>query len=205
MTEVDIATGEIVHLPAGRLSPGEAADRTAWLRQVTKAALVEGTDYGIIPGTDRPSLLKPGAEMLLVAAGVGFTIRRIDDADFDARRSVTYRATVRDRTGFTLAECDGTCSYDESRYYRSAQDSERLERARAMKDRRPPKEDRFAEYKAPFNTLVKMAQKRALVGAALAAVAGSGLFATDTEDDDPPPRPPRPSPPRYEVPGGEPF
>ena len=40
----------------------------------------------------------------------------------------------------------------------------------------------MGEYKAPFNTLVKMAQKRALVGAALAAVAGSGLFVADPDE-----------------------
>ena len=80
MTDVaraDVATGGTVHLAAGRLSPAAVKERTAWLREVTKAALVEGVDYGIIPGTDRPSLLKPGAEMLLLAAGLGFTASRV--------------------------------------------------------------------------------------------------------------------------------
>ena len=40
------------------------------------------------------------------------------------------------------------------------------------------------EYRAPWNTLIKMAQKRALVGAALNAVAGSGLFVSAADDAD---------------------
>ena len=209
-TDVDVTTGEIVHLAAGRLSPAETRERAAWVREVTKAALVEHVDYGIIPGTDRMSLLKPGAEMLLLAAGLGFTIGRVDvDADGAGNRlGITYRATVR-RGDIIAAECDGYAGYDESRYYRSAEDSERLERARAKQDRRPPREDRYIEYRAPWNTLVKMAQKRALVGAALNAVAGSGLFVPTDDDDDAPPRPAaaRPAPPRRppEPADGEPF
>ena len=193
MTEIDATTGEILPaLAAGRLSPAEVTGRAEWLRAVTKAALVEGVDYGIIPGTDRPSLLKPGAEMLLVAAGLGFTITRIDDEESRAHHGVTYRCTVR-RGEFVVSECDGYAGYEESRYYRSAEDSERLERAYAKRDRRPPREDKFVEYRAPWNTLVKMAQKRALVGAALNAVAGSGLFlgSESDEDDAPPARPDR--------------
>jgi len=187
-TDIDTVTGEIVRLEAGRLSPEATKERAAWVRAVTKAALTEHVDYGIIPGTDRPALLKPGAEMLLLAAGLGFTITKIDDVDSREHRGVTYRCRVH-RGEFAVAECDGYAGYDESRYYRSAEDSERLERARAKQDRRPPREDRYVEYRAPWNTLVKMSQKRALVGAALNAVAGSGLF-TQIDDDDPPSRPP---------------
>lgn len=194
-TEVDVTSGEILPLAAGRLSPAEVRDRSQWLREVTKAALVENVDFGIIPGTDRMSLLKPGAEMLLLAAGLGFTIDRIDDQDFRTHEGVTYRCTVR-RGSFVVSECDGYAGYSESRYYRSAEDSERIERANAKQYRRQVNEARFVEYRAPWNTLMKMAQKRALVGAALNAVAGSGLF-TDvdggSDEDDtaqPPPRRP---------------
>lgn len=198
---VDPATGEITSpevlpvLGAGeRLTPAQAFEWSGWVRAVTKAALVEGIDFGQIPGTDRPSLWQPGAEMLLRAAQLGFTNERLDDDDSRARRGVTYRCTVR-RGETIVATCDGYCGYDEAKYYRSAEDSERLERARAKQDRRPPREDRFAEYKAPWNTLLKMAQKRALVGAVRAALAASGLFG-DTEGDDEPTPPPRQTPQR---------
>jgi hypothetical protein len=201
MTEhraADPATGEIVSpelLPAlsagARLTPAQASEWAGWLRSVTKAALVEGIDYGQIPGVDRPSLWQPGAEMLLRAAQLGFTNERLDDDDSRARRGVTYRCTVR-RGDIIVATCDGYCGYDEAKYFRSAEDSERIERARAKQDRRPPREDRFGEYRAPWNTLLKMSQKRALVGAVRAALAASGLFADADADDDTPAGPSRP-------------
>jgi hypothetical protein len=169
---------------AGRqLSPAEVTERAAWVREVTKAALTEGVDYGVIPGTPRPSLLKPGAEMLLLAGGLGFTITKIDDEDSRHHRGVTYRCSIR-RGDFVVAECDGYAGYDESRFFISAEDAERREREYAESDQRQPRRSKMVEYRAPWNSVIKMAQKRALVGAALNAVAGSGLFSQDLEDDD---------------------
>src|SRR5262249_50027002 len=39
-----------------------------------------------------------------------------------------------------------------------------------------------AGYRAPWNSVIKMAQKRALVGAALVATSASSLFTQDVED-----------------------
>ena len=173
-----------VGIVAGQsLSPAEVKARAEWVRSVTKAALVEGVDYGIIPGTDGQSLLKPGAEMLLLAAGLGFTITKIDDEDARHHRGVTYRCSVH-RGDFVVSECDGYAGYDESRYFISAEDAERREREFAEHDQRAPRPARMVEYKAPWNTLIKMAQKRALVGAALNAVAGSGLFPLELDGGD---------------------
>jgi hypothetical protein len=125
--------------------------------------LLEGTDYARLPGTDRPTLLKPGAEMLLLAAGLGFRMEKIEDSDARDHEGVTYKASVR-RGDVVIAECEGFAGYDESRFYRPAVGTK-------------------AEYRAPWNTLVKMAQKRALVGAALNATAASGLFIADLDDE----------------------
>jgi hypothetical protein len=182
---LDVVTGEIVpaSVIGGQLTPLEVKERAEWLRSVTKAALTEGVDYGTIPGTERPTLLKPGAEMLLFAAGLGFGITKVDDEDARTHSGVTYRCTVRRPGGFVVAECDGYAGYDESRFYTSAEQAERKEREMAQKYKRPPRPTRMVEYRAPWNSLLKMAQKRALVGAALNAVAGSGLFTQDLEDD----------------------
>ena len=191
-TAVDVVTGEILPFSGRALSPDQVKERATWVREVTRAALTEGVDYGVIPGTEKPTLLKPGAEMLLLAAGLGFSITKIEDADSAAHQGVTYRASVR-RGDLTVAECDGYAGYDESRYYISAEEAERRERENAKKYKRAPRANKFAEYRAPWNTLVKMAQKRALVGAALNAVAGSGLFVTGTDDaSDPDAAPPPP-------------
>jgi hypothetical protein len=107
--------------------------------------------------------------MLLLAAGLGFTMAKLDDTDARDHSGVTYKATVR-RGEVVVAECDGFAGYDETRFYRPADGAK-------------------PEYRAPWNTVVKMAQKRALVGAALNATAASGLFVADVDDDErPPPR-----------------
>jgi hypothetical protein len=159
---VESVTGEIVPI-GGQLTPDQAAERAAWVREMRKAVLVEGTDFAKLPGTDKPTLLKPGAEMLLLAAGLGFTMTKVDDSDAREHEGVTYKASVR-RGDVIVAECEGFAGYDESRFYKPAVGTK-------------------AEYRAPWNTLVKMAQKRALVGAALNACAASGLFIADVDDE----------------------
>jgi hypothetical protein len=166
MTEMVSSSGEIIAVGAA-LTPAQARDRATWVREMRRAVLVAGTDYGQIPGTDGTSLLKPGAEMLLLAAGYGFTMQKIDDLDAREHQGVTYKASVQRDTGagaVTVAECEGFAGYDESRFYR-------------------PADGNKPEYRAPWNTLVKMAQKRALVGATKSACAASGLFTADDPDD----------------------
>jgi len=82
-------------------------------------------DYGVIPGTPRPTLLKPGAEKLLEYYGYAPTIKAIDEtAD---RGSGFYRARVTlalvsKRTGVVVAEGVGEANTMESRYrWRSAE------------------------------------------------------------------------------------
>jgi hypothetical protein len=176
---VDIVTGEIVAMSDGSLSAEQVRARAAWVRDIKRAALVDGVDYGTIPGTgDRPALLLPGAEMLLFAAGYGFTI----DERPTNRDGALYRCTVLRRDGSVVAQCDGYAGYDEPKYFVSAEAAEERERFYANKDKRPVRLDRCHEYRAPWNTLVKIAQKRAMVGAAKSATAASGLFVADVDD-----------------------
>lgn len=157
-TAVDVVTGEVVPTSASPLTPQEARQRATWVRDVTKAALTEGVDYGIVPGTgSKPSLLKPGAEMLLLAAGFGFSVERIPDDESAEHRGITYRCSVK-RGDYVVAECDGYAGYDEKRFAKGS-------------------------WRADWNSVIKMAQKRALVGASLNAVAGSGLFTQDMENE----------------------
>lgn len=91
-----------------------------------------------------------------------------------------------------IATCEGYAGYDEDRYYISGEaaraKAEARERSYARKDQRSPNPSKWesaAEYRAPWNTVIKMAQKRALVGAAIVATAASGLFTQDMEDMNP--------------------
>lgn len=185
-TDVDVVTGELV--ASGSVpdlsfahSPEQTRKWMQSLQEYRRAILVNGPDFAVIPGTEKPSLLKPGAEKLLLAAGLGFTILKIDDDDSRTHQGVTYRCTVR-RGALIVAECDGYAGYDESRFYTSQADAEAKERYNAEKWKRSVNVSKFVEYRAPWNSVIKMAQKRAMVGGVLNALAASGLFTQDLED-----------------------
>ena len=171
-----------------------------------RAILKEGVDYGPIPGgdPDKKNLNKPGAEKLLQWFGFGSEsnlaeIERDDPdhpsgiADKARRIGVTYRTeitkTVPGGGKVIVATCEGYAGYDEDRYYTSAEDAvakaEAKERFWAAKDKRQPNPAKWAnaaEYRAPWNTLIKMSQKRSYVGAAIDATGAAGLFTQDMED-----------------------
>lgn len=170
------------------------------LRRCTKAVLRDGTDYGAIPGTrERKFLFKPGAEKLLQWFGLAYSMHCIDTQhDDDGRRQgVTYRCTVAKRlpdgTAAEIATCEGYAGYDEEKFYQSAEQAQRKaeanERHWAAIDKRPANPTKWktlGEYRAPWNTVVKMAQKRALVGATINATAAGGLFAEEDNSSDAP-------------------
>ena len=177
------------------MAAGEAAELDSQLRDMMRAVLVEGTDYGTVPGSSKPSLWKPGAEKLLQWFGFGHEIEKAEtERNGDGTRvGVTYRCTVFKEMGdgrkVTVATCEGYTGYDEDTFYTTEQDARRkaeaAERRWAAQYRRPvnPAKWEYAtEYKAPWNSLIKIAQKRALVGAALQATSASTLFTQDLED-----------------------
>jgi len=137
----------------------DAQAQAETIRQMTAAVLKKDVDFGVIPGTKKPSLLKPGAEWLLKWYGLGHEFEMLDtEIGEDLKKfGVTYRCRVTkampNGTAVTVATCDGYASRDEKQW-----------------------------AKAPWNTIIKMAQKRAMVGAALQATGSSGLFTQDMED-----------------------
>ena len=53
-------------------------------QQVVQKTLHEKHDFGIIPGTDKPTLLKPGAEKILMMMGLRSEFEIVDSArDFE--------------------------------------------------------------------------------------------------------------------------
>jgi hypothetical protein len=139
------------------------------LREIQRGLLVEGVDYGTVPGVPKPFLWKAGAEWLLGWARYGYRTERVDlERDPDGRPyGVTYRCEVfAGAPTNVIATCDGYCGYDEPNY----------EEHLGKNNRSIPR--------APWNTIVKMAQKRALVGATVSACRASGILTAEGEDDD---------------------
>lgn len=171
------------------MAPEDAKALDDQLRACMLAVLRPGVDYGTIPGMgDKPSLFKPGAEKLVQWFGFGFTSERGEtERDSDGNRlGVTYRCTVTkglpDGRTITIATCEGYAGYDEDRFYTSAEQAWEKECALAERHKRQPRKWKAAEYRAPWNTVIKMAQKRAHVGATIDATAAAGLFTQDLED-----------------------
>src|SRR5919199_879142 len=64
------------------LSVQQAVERFNTVVEFVRTVMREGVDYGVIPGTDKPTLLKPGAEKLCTLFGLSSRfqlIRSIED------------------------------------------------------------------------------------------------------------------------------
>lgn len=184
-------------VPRFEISVDKNREMMAQIQQFVSEQLKEGEDYGVIPGVAKPSLLKPGAEKLCNIFGFGVEMIEVDKLeDWDRGFfNYTYKAVIRNkRTGLVESECIGSCNSKEAKYaYRwipefkaSEPDKARADKHEVRKSKsgkdfvwfRLPNEDIYSQV----NTLQKMAQKRAMVGAVLIATRASGFLTQDMED-----------------------
>ncbi|MDY7232952.1 hypothetical protein [Hyalangium rubrum] len=99
----------------------EEREQRQLLGQYVKQCMVEGTDYGRIPGMDKPTLLKPGAEKLidLFRCTPEFTlVPDFSREDFEGGFfKYTFRCRILSRdTGAVMAEGYGSANSRESRF-----------------------------------------------------------------------------------------
>lgn len=157
-----------------QVTPEQARDMVRHKLEVIQAVLKEGKDgdYWKIPGTgNKFTLLKPGAEKLLAFYGLTHRFEYVKDGDVDGDWEVTVKCSVVDpRTNAVLGESFGYCSNTE-------------------KGRSGPK------WSGNRNTILKMAQKRALVSASIQATASSDVLAADLDDFQTPSAPQTPAAP----------
>lgn len=159
--------------------------------------LNEGTDYGIIPGVDKPSLLKPGAEKLEKL----FFLRHkkeciLKDVKPDGSFiRYTYRTSIFNKAGQLVGTCEGTCNSHEKKYRSHTvfdnQATEEEKKNGKLEERTSRAGNKYKVYvveKTDFydleNTIMKMAQKRSYVGAILEATNSSSRFTADAEDQE---------------------
>jgi hypothetical protein len=91
----------------------------AQLEEFKRDIMIEGVDYGVIPGTPKPTLLKPGAEKLTLVFGLAPTFEvtsRVEDWDrgffhYETRCDITNR-----RSGEVIASAHGSANSREPRY-----------------------------------------------------------------------------------------
>lgn len=116
-----------VFMPA--LSIEQALQRFNAVVEFVRTVMREGVDYGVIPGTDKPTLLKPGAEKLCTLFGLTSRfeiIRAVEDWTGEHHNGAPfffylYRCQLC-RGDIIISEGDGSCNSWEQKYrYREAQ------------------------------------------------------------------------------------
>lgn len=127
--------------------------------------LMRGEDFGVIPGTKKPSLFKAGAEKIATQYGLC--------------QRYTIEDKIHDFTGkaifsYYMVKCDLVKIIDGKEYvivssYGSSNTNE--------------KRNGFNSPWDADNGTLKMAQKRALTGAVIALCSGSSMFTQDMEDE----------------------
>jgi hypothetical protein len=184
-------------------SPTHIKERITAIQKLMKTVLKAGTkendwagDYGILPGTKKPSLWKSGSEQILAMFQIAVEPIVEDLSTEDCYR---YRVTTRltnSRTGEFLGAGLGECSTDETKY-KWRRTYSKAEFEATDPDRR---RIRFYQYKDKgqwvdgqemqvrqeaadlSNTCLKMAKKRSQIDATLTVTGASSMFEQDLED-----------------------
>lgn len=176
------------------VSAAEIRAQVNIVQEVMRAVMKENTHYGKIPGTPKPSLWKPGAEVLCATFRIA---PRYEVEELSTEDVVRYRVICRgvhQTSGIVMGEGLGEASSGEEKYkWRKA--SCRREFDESPTDRKRTKfgysRDNGGEYAINqirtesadlANTILKMAAKRAQVAMALNVTAASDIFAQDIED-----------------------
>lgn len=167
---------------------------------IVKELLIEDLDYGKVPGAKRPSLLKPGAEKLDKILHLCDTYEELEKVEDWEKPFFYYKVKCRliiIGTNITVSECIGSCNSMESQYrYRWVLPSQLPPELQNSQDSLPSKRAKTEHgwvtlYRVNnddiwslANTILKMAQKRAHIGATLSAARLSDVFTQDVEDLD---------------------
>ena len=186
------------------------AARVRMVNAIFKEIMVKDSDFGLVSGCgDKPALLKPGSEKLLMAFRVAPQLK-IEQTDLSGgHREIRVITTLCGPDGSMLGEGVGSCSTMESKYrYRNVADY-------TVQDCEIPQDskERKAEYRAKgfgmkkvdgvwrwvkygddkrtenpdiadtYNTVLKMAKKRSIIDAVLTVFAASDIFTQDVDEN----------------------
>jgi uncharacterized protein (DUF3820 family) len=133
-------------------------------QMVIQNSLKKDHDYGVIPGTPKPTLLKPGAEKIQMLLGVTSeyeVIERVQDYD-NGFFAFTVRCVIY-KDGIKITEGLGHCNTREPKFYKK-------------------KDGQLQDPYEKVNTVLKMAKKRAQIDATLTLASLSEIFTQDIED-----------------------
>lgn len=172
-----------------QLTIAEVRGQIGLLQGVMKSIMIKDVHYGVIPGCKKPSLYKPGSEIILTTFKL--TCEPIVE-DLSTEDESRYRVTARITymtSGMFVGAGIGECSSKEDKYqWRTAVHEDEYGATDEFRRREKYKRD-GTTYKQVrtnpsdiANTILKMAKKRAQIDATLTATAASDIFEQDIED-----------------------
>ena len=194
--------------PVRAMSTAAVLAQVAQVQDIMHKVMREGEHYGTIPGTDKPALLKAGAEKL------SFTFRllpkyRVTSLDLPGGH-IRYEVVCElwHESGVFAGEGLGNCSTMESKYrWRPSWEDTGESIPKDSKERKDeyrkqgygmkkanngqwlwvrylPDRAENPDIADTWNTVLKMAKKRAHVDAAITACAASDIFTQDVEQEE---------------------
>ena len=161
------------------------------MQDVMQEVMKKDTHYGVIPGTQQPSLYKAGAEKIMSTFRLAAD-PQVEPIGHDGEVAYRVKVNILSASGAFLGAGIGECSSSEDKYaWRAALCDEEFDLT--PENRRRIK---FAKYRGNVekkkqvrtnpadvsNTVLKMAKKRGLIDAVLTVTAASDLFTQDIED-----------------------
>lgn len=187
--------------------------RVEKMREVQKRLMQKDQHYGVIPGTPKPTLLKPGAELLCLTFQLAASFTREEHRDGEHLEVIATCTLTHAPTGRFLGSEVGSCSTREAKYaYRMGRRACPECGTAAISKSQPQygggwycnkkaggcganfkkgddaiegqESGRIAnpDLADQYNTVRKMACKRARIAAVLSVCGASELFTQDLED-----------------------
>jgi hypothetical protein len=180
---------------SGRMQLAEIIQHIALVQEVMHTVMKPDVHYGVIPGTDKPTLYKNGAEVLCMVFRIA---QSYEVTDMSTPDTVRYRSVCtgsHQLSGVVLGAGMGEASSGEEKYkWRKAYKEEfdatpvHMRREKSGYDKRRKERYSIMQVRTEpadlANTILKMANKRAMLAMVLNVTAASDCFTQDLEDMD---------------------
>ncbi len=186
----------VLDLPDERTALPKLVRMAAMLDKLYTSVMRKGTDYDTLPGMSKPSLLKPGAELLARLFDLVADTQIVSSAERVDHEIpyFSYDAECRlfNRYGAFVGNGIGCCNSAEPQYaFRWVFQEELPRDVRSLEELRTRELGERTQYRVPMtrnevfglaNSVKKKAKKRAFVDAILTVTGSSRLFSQDVGD-----------------------
>ena len=107
---------ELVTQQPGELSVQQVVAQATKIQEVMQAVMKRDEHYGVIPGTKKPTLLKPGAEKLCLVFRLDPQYSTVEKVDGDHLTILSTCVLYHINSGNRMGSGMGSCSTKESKY-----------------------------------------------------------------------------------------